>query len=306
MMTGFILARIVRALVVLAFTVTLVFIILRLSGDPAQQMLSDNAGPEALAAFNAKWGLDRSLPEQYLLFVSNALRGDFGISFADGREVFDVVGERIPKTLALTVPAFVLSIVIGIPAGILAAVRRDSTIDKGVMAGAVLGYSVPNFLLGLVFVFMFAVWLRVLPSSGSSTWKHAILPVATFALFNAAAIARFMRSTLIDVLGQPYIAAARGDGIPNWEIILRHALPNAAIPMVTTLGFVAGGLMGGAALIEPVFSWPGLGSGFVSATSTGDLPVVQAMIILFTAFMVIINLTVDVLYAVANPKIRKH
>ncbi|MBZ7924978.1 ABC transporter permease [Ensifer adhaerens] len=305
-MTGFILARIVRALVVLAFTVTLVFIILRLSGDPAQQMLSDNAGPEALAAFNAKWGLDRSLPEQYLLFVSNALRGDFGISFADGREVFDVVGERIPKTLALTVPAFVLSIVIGIPAGILAAVRRDSTIDKGVMAGAVLGYSVPNFLLGLVFVFMFAVWLRVLPSSGSSTWKHAILPVATFALFNAAAIARFMRSTLIDVLGQPYIAAARGDGIPNWEIILRHALPNAAIPMVTTLGFVAGGLMGGAALIEPVFSWPGLGSGFVSATSTGDLPVVQAMIILFTAFMVIINLTVDVLYAVANPKIRKH
>lgn len=305
-MTGFILARVLRALIVMIFTVTLVFIILRLSGDPAQQMLSDNAGPEALAAFNAKWGLDRSIPEQYLYYVANAFRGDFGTSFADGREVFDVVAERIPKTLALTVPAFILSMLIGIPTGIIAAVRRESVIDKGVMAGAVLGYSIPNFLLGLIFVFVFAVWLRVLPSSGSSSWNHAVLPVATFALFNAAAVARFMRSTLIDVLGQPYIAAARGDGIPDWEIILRHALPNAAIPMVTTLGFVAGGLMGGAALIEPVFSWPGLGSGFVHATNIGDLPVVQAMIILFTAFMVVINLSVDVLYAVLNPKIRKH
>lgn len=305
-MTRFILARAIRSAAVLIFSVTLVFIVLRISGDPAQQMLSDNAGPEALAAFNEKWGLDRSIPEQYLFYVANALRGDFGVSFADGREVFVVVTERIPKTLALTVPAFILSMLIGIPAGIFAAMRRESAMDKGVMAGAVLGYSIPNFLLGLVFIFVFAVWLRVLPSSGSSTWNHAILPVATAALFNAAAVARFMRSTLIDVLGQPYIAAARADGIPQWQIILRHALPNAAIPMVTTLGFVAGGLMGGSALLEPVFSWPGLGSGFVSATNTGDLPVVQAMIVLFTAFMVAINLTVDILYAVLNPKIRKH
>ncbi len=305
-MMAFILARLIRAIVVLLFTVTLVFVVLRLSGDPAQQMLSDNAGPEALAAFNAKWGLDRSIPEQYLYYVANALRGDFGVSFADGREVFTVISERIPKTLVVTISAFILSILVGVPAGIIAAVRRESALDKGVMAAAVLGYSVPNFLLGLVFIFIFAVWLRVLPSSGSSTWNHAILPVATFALFNAAAVARFMRSTLIDVLGEPYIAAARADGIPHWEIILRHALPNAAIPMVTTLGFVAGGLLGGSALIEPVFSWPGLGSGFVNATNTGDLPVIQAMIVLFTAFMVAINLTVDVLYAVLNPKIRKH
>jgi peptide/nickel transport system permease protein len=305
-MMAFIFARLIRAIVVLLFTVTLVFVVLRLSGDPAQQMLSDNAGPEALAAFNAKWGLDRSIPEQYLYYVANALRGDFGVSFADGREVFTVVSERIPKTLVVTISAFILSILVGVPAGIIAAVRRESALDKGVMAAAVLGYSVPNFLLGLVFIFIFAVWLRVLPSSGSSTWNHAILPVATFALFNAAAVARFMRSTLIDVLGEPYIAAARADGIPHWEIILRHALPNAAIPMVTTLGFVAGGLLGGSALIEPVFSWPGLGSGFVNATNTGDLPVIQAMIVLFTAFMVAINLTVDILYAVLNPKIRKH
>lgn len=304
-MGPFILARIIRALIVLVSTVTVVFIVLRMSGDSAQQMLSDTASPEALAAFRTKWGLDRTIFEQYLIYVGNAVRGDFGTSYADGREVFDVVSERIPKTLLLTVSAFFLSMLIGIPAGILAAVRRESAVDKGVMAGAVLGYSIPNFLLGLVFVFVFAVWMRVLPSSGSSSWKHMILPVATFALFNAAAIARFMRSTLIDVLGQPYIAAARADGIPNWEIIVRHALPNAAIPMVTTLGFTAGGLLGGAVLIEPVFAWPGLGSGFVAATSSGDLSVVQAMILLFTAFMVTINLTVDVLYAILNPKIRR-
>lgn len=304
-MGSFITARIIRALIVLISTVTVVFVVLRLSGDPAQQMLPDTASPEALEAFRAKWGLDRTIFEQYVIYVGNALRGDFGTSFADGREVFEIVRERIPKTLLLTVSAFFISIMIGIPAGIIAAVRRESPVDKGVMAGAVLGYSIPNFLLGLIFVFLFAVWLRVLPSSGSSSWKHMILPVATFALFNAAGIARFMRSTLIDVIGQPYIAAARADGIPNWEIIVRHALPNAAIPMVTTLGFTAGGLLGGAVLIEPVFAWPGLGSGFVAATSSGDLSVVQAMILLFTAFMVTINLTVDVLYAVLNPKIRK-
>lgn len=303
-MMSFILARAARALVVLFLTVTFVFIVLRLSGDPAEQILSDVATPEALAAFRINWGLDKSIPEQFLIYWSHAVRGDFGTSFADGREVFAVIAERVPKTLLVTVSAFVLSMLIGIPAGILAAVRRDTASDKAVMAGAVLGYSVPNFLLGLALIFIFAVWLRVLPSSGSSTFKHAILPIATFALFNAAGVARFTRSTLIDVLGQPYIAAARADGVPEWDIILRHALPNAAIPMVTMLGFIAGGLLGGAALIEPVFGWPGLGSGFVRATSSGDLNVVQAMIILFTAFMVTINLIVDILYAVLNPKIR--
>lgn len=289
---------------VLFLTVTFVFIVLRLSGDPAEQMLSELASPEALAAFRVNWGLDRSIPEQYFIYLAHAIQGDFGTSFADGRQVFVVVAERIPKTLLVTVSAFVLSMLIGIPAGIVAAVRRDTAADKAVMAGAVLGYSVPNFLLGLAFIFLFAVWLRVLPSSGSSTWRHAILPIATFALYNAAAISRFARSTLIDVLGQPYIAAARADGVPEWEIILRHALPNAAIPMVTMLGFIAAGLLGGAVLVEPVFAWPGLGSGFVRAASTGDLNVVQAMILLFTAFMVTINLTVDILYAVLNPKIR--
>nr|WP_032489200.1 ABC transporter permease [Agrobacterium fabrum]AAC17200.1 AccD [Agrobacterium fabrum str. C58] len=301
-MISFILARLVRAIIVMMLTVTFVFIILRLGGDPARAMLGENATPEALAAFRTAWGLDRSIPEQFLIYLASALRGDFGVSAADGREVFTVISERIPKTLTLTISAFVLSILVGIPAGIIAAVRRDSAADKSVMAGAVLGYSVPNFLLGLTLIFVFAVWFRVLPSSGSSTWQHAILPVATFGLVNAAAIALPFR--VIEVLEQPYIAAARADGIPKWEVVIRHALPNAAIPMVTMLGFVAAGLLGGSAIVETVFAWPGLGSGFVRAITLSDLNVVQAMILLFTAFMVTINLIVDVLYAVLNPKIR--
>ena len=303
-MIGFILARFARALVVLALAVSFVFVILRLSGDPAQQMLGDLASPEALAAFRTSWGLDRSIPEQFLIYVGNALRGDFGVSAADGRPVFAVIAERVPKTLAVTVSAFLLTIALGIPAGIIAAIRREGATDKAVMASAVVGYSVPNFLLGVGLILLFAVWLRVLPSSGSSTWQHAILPIVTFALAGAAGIARFTRSTMIDVLGQPYIAAARADGIPEWEVILRHALPNAAIPLVTMLGFSAGGLLGGAVLVETVFAWPGLGSGFAIAVQYGDLNVVQAMVLTFTAFMVSINLTVDILYAVLNPKIR--
>ena len=303
-MTSFILGRAVRAVVVLILTVTFVFVILRVSGDPAEQMLGDLATPEALAAVRASWGLDKPIPQQYLSYVAHVAQGDFGKSFADGRDAFAVIVERAPKTLLVTVPAFLLSILIGIPAGTLAAMRRDTATDKAVMSGAVLGYSIPNFLLGLAFIFVFAVWLRVLPSSGSSTWLHAILPIATFALTSAAAISRFARATLIEVLDQPYIVAARIDGVAEWEIILRHALPNAAIPMVTMLGFIAGGLLGGAVFVEQVFAWPGLGSGFVRAVNLGDLNVVQAVIITFTAFMVTVNLTVDVLYAVLNPKIR--
>jgi peptide/nickel transport system permease protein len=302
--TAFVLARLVRAIVVMFLTVTLVFVVLRLSGDPAQQMLSDQATPEALAAFRVAWGLDKSIPEQFLVYLGHAVQGDFGTSFVDGRPVSLVIAERVPKTLLITGSALLLTILLGIPAGIFAAVRRGTSADKTVMASAVVGYSIPNFLLGLAFIFVFAVWLRVLPSSGSSSWRHAILPIATFALFNAAAVSRFARSTLIDVLDQPYIAAARADGLPEWQIVLQHALPNAAIPMITMLGFVAAGLLGGSVYVEEVFAWPGLGSGFVHAVNRGDLSVVQAMILTFTAFMVTINLIVDVLYAVLNPKIR--
>lgn len=162
-MIGFIIARALRASVVLFLTVTFVFIVLRLSGDPAQTMLGERATPEVLAVFRADWGLDKPILQQFLIYVANAFQGNFGVSSADGREVFSIIAERIPKTLVLTVSAFILSVLVGIPVGIVAAVRRDSPVDKAVITGAVLGYSVPNFLLGLTLIFVFAVWLRVLP-----------------------------------------------------------------------------------------------------------------------------------------------
>jgi len=303
-MISFILARFARAVIVLVLAVTFVFVILRVSGDPAEQMLGDLASPEAIAIVRANWGLDKSIPEQFLIYAGNALHGDFGVSTTDGRPVFTIIAERVPKTLIITISSFLLTVLLGVPIGILTAVRRGSAADKAVMTGAVVGYSVPSFLLGVGIIFLFAVWLRVLPSSGSSTWQHAVLPILTGTLAGAAGISRFVRSAMIDILDQPYIAAARADGVPEWEIILRHALPNAAIPLVTLLGFSAGGLLGGSVLIETVFAWPGLGSGFSQAVSYGNLTVVQAMVLTFTAFMVTINLTVDILYAVLNPKIR--
>lgn len=303
-MTGFILSKAARAFAVLFTTALFVFVVLRFSGDPAERMLGEFATPEAQAAFRTLWGLDKSIPEQFLIYLQHALQGDFGKSYADGRDVFDIIKQSIPKTLTVSVSAFVIAILLGIPAGIVAAIRRDSAVDRLVMGTAVLGHSIPMFLVGLIFIFIFAVWLRVLPSSGSSTWRHAILPIATFALYNAASIARFARATLIEILDQPYIAAARGDGIPPSEIILRHALPNAAIPLVTMLGILATSLLGGTVLVETVFAWTGMGAQFVRAVGQGDLNVVQAMILVFTVFVVTINLTVEILYALLNPKIR--
>jgi peptide/nickel transport system permease protein len=297
-------ARALRASVVLFLTVAFVFIVLRVSGDPAETMLGERSTPETLAAFRIAWGLDKSIPEQFLVYVENAFQGNFGVSAADGREVFTIIAERIPKTLALTVSAFILSVLVGIPVGIAAAVRRDSPVDKAVITAAVLGYSVPNFLLGLALIFVFAVWLRVLPSSGSSTWQHAILPVATFGLFNAAAVARFTRSTLIEVLEQPYIAAARADGIPKWEVILRHALPNAAIPTVTIVGFMIGSLIAGAVVVESVFAWPGSGKLLIDAIRMRDYPVVQSLVLLFAFMLAVVNLLVDLLCGLLDPRIR--
>lgn len=303
-MKQFLLNRLLRAVLTVIVTVTFVFLVLRAAGDPAELMLSNDAPPEAMAAFRERWGLDLPLIEQYGIYVRNIASGDFGYSYADGRPAFEVVLERLPKTLILTVLGLITLLAIGVPAGIAAAMRRNRLADRLTMTLSVVGYSVPSFLLGLALIFLFAVKWRLLPSSGSSTWPHAILPVATYGLVGAAAVARFTRAAMIEVLDQPYIRAARAAGVPPVEIAWRHALPNAAIPLVTMLGFNVAALLGGSALVETVFAWPGLGTGFVRAVSLGDLAVVQVMVLIFTAFMVAVNFSVDIAYAFLNPRIR--
>ena len=212
--------------------------------------------------------------------------------------------EHLPATLALAMPAFLIKILVGIPTGIYAALHRNSLADRLTMALSVAGYTVPSFVLGLVLVLIFAVRLGWLPSGGFESPLHLVLPAATLGLAGAAVIARFTRSAMIEVLGQPYIRAAQAKGLPWRRVVIAHALPNAAIPMITIIGLMIGGLVAGAVVIESVFSWPGIGRLLVAAVASRDLPVVQTILLLVAACMVTANFIVDLAYGWVDPRVR--
>jgi peptide/nickel transport system permease protein len=272
--------RLLRAAVTIVMVVSFAFIVLRLSGDPAQIIMGADADPEAVEAFRRAWGLEEPLWVQYLRYFGAILQGDLGRSMRDGRDAILLVAERIPATLALTVPALLIKLCIGIPAGITAALYRNSAIDRAVMMLAVAGFTVPSFVLGLLLVLVFAVQLGWLPSGGQDSWRHAILPIVTMGVGGAAVLARFTRSAMLEVLGQPYIRTASAKGVPWREVVWGHALPNAAIPTVTIIGFMVGSLIAGAVVVESVFSWPGVGRLLVVAVANRDLAVVQCILLL--------------------------
>jgi peptide/nickel transport system permease protein len=303
-MIGFIASRLARALLTIFLVLSFAFVILRLSGDPAMLIMSAEAPPEALEAFRRGWGLDAPLWKQYLGFFMNLLQGNFGQSMRDGRPAIDLVLERIPATLMITVPAFMLKVLIGVPAGILAALNRNSPIDRLVMSFSVAGYTMPSFVLGLVLVLIFAVNLGWLPSGGFGTLQHAILPILTLSLSGAAILARFTRSAMLEVMGQPYIRTATAKGLLWRNVVRRHALPNAAIPTLTIVGFMVGSLIAGAVVVESVFSWPGVGRLLVSAVANRDLAIVQCILLLVAVAMVTSNLIVDALYGWIDPRMR--
>jgi len=278
--------------------------VLRLSGDPALIIMGPEAPPEVIAAFRKAWGLDDPIWMQYLDYFGAIARGELGRSMRDGRSAIALVAERIPATLVLTIPALLLKLGIGIPAGILAALHRGSVIDRAVMAAAVAGFTVPSFVLGLVLVLIFAVQLGWLPSGGQDSWRHAILPIITLGIGGAAVLARFTRSAMLEVLGQPYVRTASAKGVAWRAVVIRHALPNAAIPTVTIIGFMVGTLIAGAVVVESVFSWPGVGRLLVVAVANRDLAVVQCVLLLVAATMVASNLAVDFLYGFLDPRLR--
>ena len=303
-MLRFVFIRLGRAALTVALVVTFAFVVLRLSGDPALIIMSVDAPPEAIAAFRKAWGLDDPIWQQYLRYFSAIGQGELGQSMRDGRPALQLVAERIPATLALTLPALALKLGVGIPAGVYAALHRDSLIDRLVMVTAVAGFTVPSFVLGLVLVLIFSVQLGWLPSGGQDSWRHAILPVITLGVGGAAVLARFTRSAMLEVLGQPYIRTASAKGVP-WPLVVRaHALPNAAIPTVTIVGFMVGSLIAGAVVVESVFSWPGVGRLLVVAVSNRDLAVVQCILLLVAITMVSANLVVDLLYGMLDPRLR--
>ncbi|WP_117194738.1 ABC transporter permease [Rhizobium terrae] len=305
-MLRFFLIRAFRAFMTIVLVVTFAFVVLRMSGDPALIIMGPEAPPEAIVAFRKAWGLDQPIWIQYLSYFTAIMGGDLGISMRDGQSAISLVLDRIPATLQLTVPALILKLAIGIPAGVYAALHRDSAADRGVMAGAVVGFTMPSFVFGLILVLVFSVTWGVLPSGGQDTWMHAILPIATMSIGGAGILARFSRSAMIEILGQPYMRTASAKGLPWRRVIWEHAFPNAAIPIVTITGFMVGTLIAGAVVVESLFSWPGIGRLLVVSVANRDLAVVQCILLMVAATMVISNFVVDILYGYLDPRLRNN
>lgn len=303
-MLNYLVTRLARASLTLFLILTFSFFILRMTGDPAMLIMSPDAPPEALEAFRKGWGLDAPLWDQYLGFLGNLLQGNFGYSMRDKSPAMELVISRIPATLTLAIPAFFLKLIIGIPAGVIAALYRNSWIDRTLISLSVAGHTIPSFVLGLVLVLIFSVSLGWLPSGGDSSIKHIILPVITLSLGGAAVLARFTRSAMLEVMGQPYIRTASAKGMKWHMVVKHHAMPNAAIPTLTVIGFMVGSLIAGAVVVESVFSWPGVGRLLVTSVANRDLAVVQCLLLLVGTTMVCSNLLVDALYGWVDPRVR--
>ncbi|MDR6872572.1 peptide/nickel transport system permease protein [Bosea sp. BE125] len=302
-MFRFLALRAGRAILTLLICVSAVFIALRLAGDPADIMLSIDTPPDVRAYYRDLWGLDQPLHQQYLRYLLSAARGDFGASFADDRPAFAAVLEALPKTALLGTSALLLALLVGLPLGVLAALRHNSAIDRLAMASAVFGYAIPIFFLGILLILLFALKLRVLPSAGSDTPAHLILPMVTLGLPLAGRLARFARTATLEVLGKPFIRAARGRGVMPFSVIIRHALPNASVPLLMFLGIEIGGILAGSAVVETIFAWPGVGRLLVDSVATRDLAVVQAVILTITVIMISANLLVDILHILIDPRL---
>ena len=296
--------KIFRAMITVVLLVTFVFVILRLSGDPAVQMLGLEVDPEALEKFRHRWGLDRPIWEQFLSFFWNLLQGDFGQSFIGGRDALGVVLERLPKTLWLMGLTTIFTFGLGIPAGIYASLHRNTFADRAIMGLTVASFSLPNFVVGIILIMIFGVTFRLLPTSGSDTVWHYIMPIVTMASADAAIFARFSRSAMLEVLYAPYMRTALAKGLKWGEAVRRHALPNASIPIVTIGGIYVGRQIAAATITENVFAWPGIGKLLVVSVQNRDLAVVQCIVIMVGVTMVIANLLVDIAYGYLDPRTR--
>ncbi|MGO4832043.1 ABC transporter permease [Rhizobiaceae sp. 2RAB30] len=279
------------------------FLLTHLSGDPTDLILTPDTPDAVREAFRQKHGLDQPIWIQFYQFCLHALQGDFGQSLRFNEPATKLVIDRLGATTELALAAMAIAILLGIPAGVVAAYRRNSHADVTVRAVTLLGQAVPSFYLGIVSIIVFAVWLRWLPTGGRGSWMHLILPATTLALNLVALIARTTRSCMLDVLNQDYIRTARAKGLGESWVVWVHALRNAFIPVLTVIGLQVGLLMGGVVVTETVFSWPGVGRLAVQAIYARDFPVVQAVVLFFALIFVGVNLIVDLLYAVLDPRI---
>jgi peptide/nickel transport system permease protein len=303
-MRTFLVRRLLQSLIVLLGVSFVVFFILFLTGDPALVLLPPEASAEDVQLFRERMGFNDTFLVQYGRFLAGALRGNFGDSIRHGEPAFDLVIERMPATFQLSGAALVIALCLAIPAGIVSAVRRNSLLDYLSTVVALLGQSMPTFWLGIMLILLFSVQLQWLPSSGRGDLQHLVLPAITLGLFTTARITRLTRSGMLEVLSQDYIRTARAKGVSDPPVVWKHALKNAAIPIVTIVGIELGTLLGGSVITETIFAWPGVGRLSVQAIYNRDYPVVQAAVFLLATTFVLVNLFVDVLYTYLDPRIR--
>ena len=304
-MLNYLIKRIFSTIPVLIGISLLLFFMLRmLPGDPAQVLAGQMATPEEIENIRHQLGLDRPIYEQYAAYLSRLARLDLGRSARTQNPVLDEIRARLPNTLLLAVVAIGLACIFGIPAGIISAVRPYSWIDYLVTISALFGMSMPVFWLGLMLVVVFSIILKWLPAGGTGSWQHVVLPSITLAAFVVAFIARMTRSTMMETLSQDFTTTARSKGLQERVVVIKHALKNAMIPIITVVGLQFGLLLGGAVLTETVFAWPGLGRLIVDSILARDYPVIQGAILIFGLLYIMVNLVVDMIYALVDPRIR--
>ncbi|WP_276949284.1 nickel ABC transporter permease [Enterocloster lavalensis] len=305
-MLKYIIRRIIAMIPVVIGITFLVFMIMQLApGDPVQMILGDNASPEAVEAMRDEMGLNDNVLVQYGRYLVNLVQGDMGTSYVNKRPVADEVFSRVPATFKLAAVAAVVSIVIAIPLGILAAIKQNTLFDHSSMVVSLIGISMPAFWLALMLMLLFSLKLGWLPAQGAKDgWKSYVLPSIAIGFMQMAAIARTTRSSMLETIHQDYIRTARSKGITEREVIFHHSFRNALIPTVTIVGVQLGGLLGGAVLTETVFAWPGLGRLVVQAVNGRDVPVVLGCIVVLSVGFSIVNLVVDLLYGFIDPRVR--
>jgi peptide/nickel transport system permease protein len=298
-------ARVVQALVTLWITTIVVFLLVRVTGSPVDVILPETATAEQRKVLAAQLGLDRPLAVQYGIYLGALLRADLGRSYTLNADIRAVVGGRFWNTLVLSTAAMAIGIALAVPLGVLAATRRGGPLDTLAGVVALGGMAMPSFITGILAILVFGVWLRWFPIYGTGTWRHLVLPAVTLGWLNAAGILRLLRSGMLDVLASEYVKTARAKGLAERWVLWKHALRNAALPVLTFLGLSYGILLAGAVTTEVVFAWPGIGSLAAESVSRRDFPMIQAVTLLTGAAIIAVNLVVDVLYCVLDPRITR-
>jgi peptide/nickel transport system permease protein len=306
----FIIRRVLQSLVVVLVMSLVVFVGVHLVGDPVHILISDDMTQEEIDRFIQRLGLDRPVHEQYFHFLGNAARGDLGNSFVHGEPALKLILDRMPATLELAFAAFILAVVFGIPLGMYAGLKPEAPASKAIMAGSILGFSLPTFWVGLMLIMVFAVMLGWLPSTGRGdfmTWeglRHLALPAFNLALFKMALVTRLARAGTREAALQDYVKFARAKGLSSSRVVLVHVLKNILVPVVTVLGLELGGLIAFSVVTETVFAWPGMGKLLIDSIQRLDRPVVVAYLIITVLMFVVINLVVDILYSLLDPRVR--